>query len=102
MSKTPEEARGRLEPLIDQYAKECADIQGRPYPAKLAILDAADAYALAAHVATCEAQERRVDRTGAEMAEFNENQITYHRCGDGWYCDGAKRYIKEERSASRA
>ena len=92
MSKTPEEARGRLEPLIDQYAKECADIQGRPYPAKLAILDAADDYALAAHVGEC----------GKTALAGEYEPGTGGVCGDGWYCDGAKRYIKEERSASRA
>ena len=47
------------------------------------IMKFADAYALAAHVAMCKA--------GASWRREGPGK----RCGDGWYCDEAKRYIKE-------
>ena len=70
-----DEARAALDKIRQKHSLGDAGSQSE-------VMEAGDAYALTAHVGTC----------GIRQDGQNEFRICSE---DGWYCDGAKRYMKE-------
>ncbi len=80
-----EEARAALEALLQSLVGTQAEV-----------MEAADAYGAArglkAHVDAC--REWKAIEPGLEPERVTATRPSGLKCGDGWYCDEAKKYIK--------
>ena len=62
---------------VEEARQKLEDVAGNFYLARTSIMEAADAYALAAHVDACGRVCSELDRIDA-------------LCGEGWYCEDGR------------
>ena len=77
-----QEAREAVEKAAQHYGSQCA-AHSMDATAYQGLLEAADAFGLAAHVDACPA-------TVCESVDIETNIGIITGCGDGWYCEKAE------------